>query len=187
MLVWFALVLAIGAAAGAFYFGPGLTSQQQINASGVLEEVRNLSQLNTVEMYFNEIVDFQDARFFHQFKIPFTEKAFIFKAKARVKAGIDLSHIQETDLMIDERKIVLRLPRAEITSVEVLEYQAYHEKDGLFNEVTNEDTLSVLQEFQKDLRRQAEEAGILEHAQTHGEVLVRNLLETLGFEVIEIL
>lgn len=186
-LVWFGLVLALGLAVGAYHSNQLFSNRQEINASGVLEEIRNLSQLNTVEMYFNEIVDFQDAKYFHDLKIPFTEKTFIFKAKARVRAGMDLSLILEDDIQIHERSIVLRLPPPEITSVEVLEYQAYHEKDGLFNEVTNEDTLSVLQSFQEDLRKQAEAAGILDHAQTHGLILVRNLLEILGFEKIEIL
>ena len=74
-----------------------ISEREAFSSSGVIERVRSMSELNTVEMYFNEIIDFENAKFFNSFEIPFTQKSFIFTVKARVKAGIDLSSIKEEE------------------------------------------------------------------------------------------
>lgn len=162
------------------------TNKTEFSASGVLEKVQTVSELNTVEMYFNEIIDFKNAKMFNDYEIPFTEKSFIFTVKAKVKAGIDLSVLKESDIVISENTVQITLPEPKITSKEILSYKAYDEKDGLFNEVTNEDTLKALDEFTQRLEQQAKESGIIKQAKERSVQTMEHLLMLMGFEKINV-
>lgn len=179
-------VIAAVASVSTFLMTSRISEREAFSSSGVIERVRSISELNTVEMYFNEIIDFKNAKFFNSFEIPFTQKSFIFTVKARVKAGIDLSSIKEEDVEIDGKRLVLRLDEPVITSGEILSYKAYDEKDGLFNEVTTEDTLKALELFEKDLRKQAAENGIIEKAKENAEQTLEGIFMMSGYEQVKI-
>ena len=179
-------VIAAVASVSTFLMTSRISEREAFSSSGVIERVRSISELNTVEMYFNEIIDFENAKFFNSFEIPFTQKSFIFTVKARVKAGIDLSSVKEEDVEIDGRRLVLRLDDPVITSGEILSYKAYDEKDGLFNEVTTEDTLKALELFEKDLRKQAAENGIIEKAKENAEQTIEGIFMMSGYEQVKI-
>ena len=179
-------VIAAVASVSTFLMTSRISEREAFSSSGVIERVRSISELNTVEMYFNEIIDFKNAKFFNSFEIPFTQKSFIFTVKARVKAGIDLSSIKEEDVEIDGKRLVLRLDEPVITSGEILSYKAYDEKDGLFNEVTTEDTLKALELFEKDLRKQAAENGIIEKAKENAEKTIEGIFMMSGYEQVKI-
>ena len=179
-------VIAAVASVSTFLMTSHISERETFSSSGVIERVRSISELNTVEMYFNEIIDFRNAKFFNSFEIPFTQKSFIFTVKARVKAGIDLSLVKEEDVEIDGKRLVLRLDEPAITSGEILSYKAYDEKDGLFNEVTTEDTLKALELFEKDLRKQAAENGIIEKAKENAEQTIEGLFMMSGYEQVKI-
>ena len=179
-------VIAAVASVSTFLMTSHISEREAFSSSGVIERVRSISELNTVEMYFNEIIDFKNAKLFNSFEIPFTQKSFIFTVKARVKAGIDLSSIKEEDVEIDGKRLVLKLDEPVITSGEILSYKAYDEKDGLFNEVTTEDTLKALELFEKDLRKQAAENGIIEKAKENAEKTIEGIFMMSGYEQVKI-
>ncbi len=158
----------------------------ETSVSAVLEEIKQISQLDTVEMYFNEILDYREALKFNDFEIPFTEKSFIFVVKAKVQAGINLASLSQEAIKIDAKKITLTLNKAIITSKEIIEYRAYAEKDGLFNRVTNEDTLKTLNEFLLRLDVQAKDNGILNKAEDNAKLVLESILDHLGFDEITI-
>jgi hypothetical protein len=163
-------------------------NEEKITSQGVVDRIKDTSELNTVEMYFSEIIDYEKALTFKKIEIPFTQKSFIFTVKARVKAGVDLSILQKSDVVIneDERSLTIQLPDPTITSKEILSYQAYSEKNGLFNEVKNEDTLKALETFQVDLEKQAIDYGILNIAKQNAEKALSNIFKTTGFEDVKI-
>lgn len=180
-----AVIVAV-ASVSTFLMTSHISEREAFSSSGVIERVRSISELNTVEMYFNEIIDFKNAKFLNGFEIPFTQKSFIFTVKARVKAGIDLSSVKEEDVEIDGKRLVLRLDEPVINSSEILSYKAYDEKDGLFNEVTTEDTLKALELFEKDLRKQAAENGIIEKAKENAEQTIEGIFIMSGYEQVKI-
>lgn len=182
-----AIILIIVILGGSIFFSNfKIVPHREIHSNGVLEQIKEISELNTVEMYFNEIVDFKDAKKLKGWTIPFTTKSFIFTAKARVKAGVDLSLLTESAIKIDKKQITITLPSPTITSKEILETKSYYEKDGLFNEITNDDTLEVLGTFEQQLEQQAIESGILSQAEEHAKLVVQNLLLWMDFEDITI-
>lgn len=180
-----ALLISVVGLLGFIVLKPEISQRTELNATGVVEKVKSISELNTVEMHFNEIIDYKNAKKFNQYDIPFTEKSFIFTVKAKVKAGIDLSALTEDDVKIIGDAITITLPEPQITSKEILSYKAYDEKDGLFNEITNEDTLMALEEFTKNLDQQALENGLLEEADERTQQVLSNILKIMGFEVVD--
>jgi len=186
-LVVLGILIGVVASGVTFVMTSRMSERETFSSSGVIERVKNISELNTVEMYFNEIIDFKNAKFFNDFEIPFTEKSFIFTVKARVKAGVEMSLIEASDIDIKEKDLVLRLPGPEITSLEILSYKAYDEKDGLFNEVTTEDTLKALELFEGDLKNQAKDNGIIEKAKENAEKSIRSIFMMAGYEQVDII
>jgi hypothetical protein len=183
------LVLGIVVGGGVFFAstnGFNFAKEDKVDISAVLTEIKQISQINTTEMYFNEIVQFSEAISFVGFTVPFTEKKFIFTVKAKVQSGIDLSTLSEDDILIEDKKVTLTLDRAKITSKEVIEYKAYSEKDGLFNNVSTDDTLKQLNEFNARLEQQALESGILEKAEENAKIVLSGFLKLLKFEEIVI-
>ena len=181
VLVIFSLIMAFS-----FFTNFNFTSKNIMSNSSVLTKVQDISELNTVEMYFNEIIDYKSSIFLNKFEIPFTAKSFIFTVESKVKAGIDLSQLKKSDFKIDKKKITLKLPKPVVTSKEILSYKAYDEQNGLFNIVTNEDTLKVLNEFTNKLGEKAISSGILDKAKVSATKTVKGLLELMGFEEITI-
>ena len=180
------LIVILATISVTFFVTNKFHEQEHYSASGVLEQVKDISELNTVEMYFNEIIDFKNAKLFNNFQIPFTEKSFIFTVKSKVKAGVDLSSIDEGDIAISGKSLLIKLPNPKITSKEILSYKVYDEKNGLFNEVTTEDTLKALELFEKDMEEQALSSGIIEKSKENTEHIIRNLFLSYGFESIEL-
>ena len=180
------LIVILATISLTFFVTNKFHEQELYSASGVLEQVKDISELNTVEMYFNEIIDFKNAKLFNNFQIPFTEKSFIFTVKSKVKAGVDLSGIDEGDIAISGKSLLIQLPNPTITSKEILSYKVYDEKNGLFNEVTTEDTLKALELFEKDIEKQALDSGIIEKSKENTKLIIRNLFLSYGFESIEI-
>ena len=180
------LIVILATISVTFFVTNKFHEQELYSASGVLEQVKDISELNTVEMYFNEIIDFKNAKLFNNFQIPFTEKSFIFTVKSKVKAGVDFSSIDEGDIAISGKSLLIKLPNPTITSKEILSYKVYDEKNGLFNEVTTEDTLKALELFEKDMEEQALSSGIIEKSKENTEHIIRNLFLSYGFESIEI-
>ncbi|MDP2813795.1 MAG: DUF4230 domain-containing protein [Erysipelotrichaceae bacterium] len=183
------IIVAVAVFVGVFtmnLFNIKLVRDSEIGVSGVLTEIKQISQLDTVEMYFNEILDYREAIKINDIQIPFTEKSFIFVVKAKVQAGIDLASLSEEDIRIEDKKITLTLNKAKITSKEILEYSAYDEKDGLFNRVNNDDTLKTLNEFRVRLDKQAIDSGILTKAEDNAKLVLSSILRLMGFEEIVI-
>lgn len=180
------LIVILATISVTFFVTNKFHEQELYSASGVLEQVKDISELNTVEMYFNEIIDFKNAKLFNNFQIPFTEKSFIFTVKSKVKAGVDLSSIDEGDIAISGKSLLIQLPNPTITSKEILSYKVYDEKNGLFNEVTTEDTLKAIELFEKDIEKQALSSGIIEKSKENTEHIIRNLFLSYGFESIEL-
>lgn len=186
------IVIVLLVAVAALQFLPELNffqEEERITSQGVVDKIKDVSELNTVEMYFSEIIDYENARKIKNLKIPFTEKSFIIQVKARVKAGVDLSTLTESDVIIrdEENTLTVRLPGPKITSKEILTSKAYSEKDGLFNEVKNDDTLKALETFQVDIENQALEYGILDIAKDNAQKALKNIFNVTGFDTVKIL
>ncbi|MFP4457295.1 MAG: DUF4230 domain-containing protein [Halanaerobiales bacterium] len=156
----------------------------QITYSSVLESVQSIGELNTLEMYFHDIVEYTENKKFRNIIIPLTTKSFIFTVEARVKAGVDLNKLDPNNFTIEENRIELTMPEYEVTSVEFIDYNPYSENDALFNRIKNDDLFGALENFSDEITVKAVDIGIIEKAKASGETFMYNFLSNLGFEEI---
>jgi len=90
-------------------------SHIEVNSTVMLERVREVSKLITVEGYFSEIYDYKDYYFMDI--LPLRKKALI-RVKAKVSVGSDLT---EAEMTADERTktlVIRNIPPAEILSID---------------------------------------------------------------------
>lgn len=122
----------------------------------ILEQLKAVSKLITVEAFYNELYTHQDYTQFDWF--PFQKKA-ILRVKAKVSAGYDLSGIQY-DVNKEAKVITIsHLPKPQILSIDhSLDY--YDITEGIFNNFEKDD-YNKLQAKAKDLIYQKAMEGLL--------------------------
>src|SRR5690606_9853472 len=76
------------------------------------------------------------------------------KAGYRLEPGISLG--------LERGKVVARFPRAEVLSVELLDYEVLNEESGLFNKVSPADRARLLRELRAQMQDEAARSGMLE-------------------------
>ncbi|MBU0491619.1 MAG: DUF4230 domain-containing protein [Chloroflexi bacterium] len=105
-----------------------------------------------------------------------------------VRAGFDLSKLQEGDLWTDGTRVQLHLPAPEILSVSIDEertHVVYYAKS--FIVAPDPNLPGASRQIAKDAIQQAAiEAGILEKAQEYGELFFENFLRSLGFTDVNV-
>lgn len=152
--------------------------------SSILESVQSIGELNTLEMYFHDIIEYTENKKFRNLVIPLTTKSFIFTVEAKVKAGVDFNQLDSNSFIVDGDKVEINMPAYKITSVEFLDYNPYSQNDALFNKIKNDDIFAALKDFSSNIKEKAIELGVVEKAKESGEVFMHKFLANLGFEEI---
>jgi len=132
-LLLFLMVIAVSWYSGAKY--TFIEKQAEVKEEIILEQVKNVLKLGTIEGYFSEIYDFKEH---YGFDIsPFQKKALI-RIKAKVLVGFEMDSVS---VEVDEKNKVVTLsgiPNPSLLSIDHdLDY--YDITEGTFNRFTSED------------------------------------------------
>ena len=171
------LVIVVAAAvffATSYYYTVGqVTAEEQSQV--LMEKIKTVAKLVTVEGYFSEVYDYED---YWSYDIsPFRKKALI-RVKAKVSVGYDLTKMKVEAL--PEKKIltISNLPDPTIISIDHdLDY--YDITEGTFNTFSEKD-YTMLNKNAKDKIRQAAESSDLFLA---AEAQSNNMLDLVKFMV----
>lgn len=110
-------------------------------------------------------------------------------AVGRIRAGVDLSKIKPSDVQINGRSIKIKLPRAQVLTVELLPEASRvfdSRRSWLFSEYEGLE-LEAMNEARRKLRAEAERnAAMLEMAETMTRLQLAEFLRKAGFEQVEI-
>ena len=155
----------------------------------VVGKIQNASDLATTEFVIDKIVFGTKTKKLAFFKI--NEASFMAYSQAKVKAGIDLSKIRESDIRIDGNKIHLKLP-----SIEVINFSyppASFVEDSLIsnpkiflNKINIRDQEEFFRLAELDIRENLQYMGIVKTTQNHTRQMFNVLLGSLGYEEIYI-
>src|SRR5881628_3258545 len=113
-LIIVGLVLAIAAGVALFVALlwvrlPGMSAPPKIqNTATILKQVQTLSELVTVKYVLEKVVILEDIKWYGESRV-------LLVAHGIVKAGVDLRDIKPEDVRVEDKKTVLKLPRARIT------------------------------------------------------------------------
>jgi hypothetical protein len=151
----------------------------------IVRQVRPLARLETIEYSVEKIITGEVNQ--GALKFLFGDR-LLFVAHGRVIAGIDLSRLQDQDVMVDAAGARLYLPPAEIfvASLDNQKSYVYDRQTGLLQRGDPNLETAVRQIAEQQIRQAALEDGILEQAQANGEAYLDRLLHSLGLEGITI-
>ena len=104
-----------------------------------------------------------------------------------VVAGVDFSGLKSGDVAVEDRKVVLRLPPAQVfsTRIDNERTKVYSRQTGLLVPVDPDLETQVRQEAERQLQQAALLDGILKTANTNARSTLTSLLQGLGFEHVE--
>ncbi|MFK8101493.1 MAG: DUF4230 domain-containing protein [Saprospiraceae bacterium] len=148
----------------------------------LLEKIKTVSKLVTVEGYFSEVYDYKD---YWGYDIsPFRKKALM-RVKAKVLVGYNLEKMTVVSLPKEKTIRIGNLPDPEIISIENdLDY--YDISEGTFNSFSTADYNKLQQKAKDYIREHAERSDLKESAVKQGNQLlelIRFMVETSGWKL----
>jgi hypothetical protein len=104
-----------------------------------------------------------------------------------VVAGVDFSGLQSGDVAVEGKRVVLRLPAAQVfsTRIDNERTKVYSRQTGLLVPVDPNLETQVRQEAERQMQQAALLDGILKTANTNARSTLTSLLQGLGFERVE--
>ena len=184
ILVILLLAIFLGAGLVLGLFLPawsGFKSAPKIyNTATMLQQVQTLSQLVTVKYVLEKVVVLEDVKWLGENRV-------LMVAHGTVKAGMDFQQLQPGDLQVSDRKIVIKLPRAQITDAYLDEKQTrvVERSTGLLRSFDKDLEQTARQNAVDDIRRAARTGGILKDAEERARAQVDALFKQMGFEKVE--
>ncbi|MDH5616762.1 MAG: DUF4230 domain-containing protein [Acidimicrobiia bacterium] len=150
-----------------------------------LQTIRLVAELTTVEMVEYTTVVKGDDRGWLNWAAGDRIEMF---AVARIGAGVDLDAIEEGDLLVEEGRVVLRLPAAKLTyvSVDNEATHVYNRDTGVFTKGNPDLERSARLAAEELLTAQAIEQGILEMAEQRAVSILTDLIISLGYTEVDV-
>ena len=180
-------VLALGVYLGltvARWRGGGLRIE---NTTTVVQQVQTLSDLVTVKYVMQkvEIVDSPPESTLGKF-VQGDNKVLLL-AQGVVKAGIELKKIKADDVTISGKSLTITLPRPQITDAYLDDAQTkVIERTTGFLRSLDKDLEQTTRQFAvDDIRRAAQQSGILNDANDRARTELRTFFQQAGFEPVE--
>lgn len=150
----------------------------------IVQEVKDLARLETASYTLEKIVRAERGQ---DVLWGALGETLIFVAHGEVIAGVDLSKMQQEDVVVvDPVTVHVHLPDAEIFNV-ILDNERSYVADrdtGILTRADPQLETQVRQAGQRDLQAAAEESDILDLANENAENYMRGFLQNLGFENI---
>lgn len=121
----------------------------------------------------------------------FNEANFMAYSQAKIKTGIDLTKIQEKDVVISEDKIELKLPSIEVINFSYppssfVEDSLISDPKVFLNKINLEDQEEFFRLAELDIRNNLQYMGIVKTSQDHTRQMFRLMLRSLGYREIYI-
>jgi hypothetical protein len=153
------------------------------STSAVIQQVKTLSELVTVKYVIEKVVILEDVKYV----AVLGESRVLMVAHGVVKAGIDMGKLQPADIKLSGKKVVIRLPAAQITDAYLDENQTriIERTTGLLRAFDKDLEQTARQNAVDDIRRAARTGGILKDAEDRAHVQLRSLFHDLGYEEVE--
>jgi len=147
----------------------------------IIRQVRGLSRLETASYTIEKVITAESGQ--GPFSFLFGDR-LILVARGQVIAGVDLSKMEEGDILVaEDGTVVVTLPQAEILVVTLDNQKSYVvDRDTGLVGVNPALETEARQAAEKEILDAALEDGILDTAQPNAEIYVSQLIMALGFK-----
>jgi hypothetical protein len=164
----------------------GRTTRIDTSAPAVVDKIRQLSRLESVNYSIDKIVEAsKEAPGIPNF---LAGDRMLFIAHGDVIAGVDLTQLGKNDVQVNGDSVEVRLPEAQIlvTRIDNSKSRVYERKTGLLVEADPNLESQVRQAAEQQIRQAALDDEILEKATDNARVTVSGLLYALGFHKVDV-
>jgi hypothetical protein len=152
----------------------------------VIRQIRALQRLETVSYTMDKIVSGQrDNPIFPQ---PFAGDRLLLMVHGEVIAGLDLSKLQPSDVVVHGNSVSIHLPAAEIfsTRLDSTKTKVYSRDTGLFSSPDPNLEGEVRAEAERQLQAAALADGVLKTADQNARQTLASLMTGLGFVTVDL-
>src|SRR5438876_3068100 len=164
-LLWVRLPLAAG-------------SPKIPNTTTILPQIQTLSELVTVKYVLEKVVILEDVKWYGENRV-------LLVAHGIVKAGVNLQELKPEDVRVEDRRVILKLPRATITDVYLDEKntRVVDRTTGLLRAFDKDLEQSARRQAVGDLSLSARYNGICGDAEERARLQLTSLFHQFGLEV----
>lgn len=150
-------------------------------------KITSLTELGTVEYVVTKIVKANDNATWYKFG----DRKILFSCKAILKAGIDLSKLEDSDIQVntEEKTITITLPNAELLSVNLKpeNIKLIYEKTSITrSSFSNKERDAVLAQGEADILKSVPDMGIFDDAENNAKLFLEAFLKQAGFTNVNI-
>jgi hypothetical protein len=164
----------------------GRSTRIEISSPSVVERIRQLSRLETVDYSVEKIVEgTRQNPYLPNFLVG---DKLMLVAHGEVIAGVDLSQLKNSDVTVDGDRVTVRLPKAEIltTRLDNGQTRVYSRTTGLLVQADPDLESQVRQMAEQEFTQAALADGVLDKATQNARTSVTALLNGLGFRRVEV-
>ena len=154
-------------------------------------EVRNIGELSTIEYTVGKIIKLDDVSENHEWYEydKYGDRKILMRCKARVKAGVDLTLLDEDDITVHGTTIEIKLPPVEITSFTIDPNDIRTEMEsvtGFRPSFTQQEKSSFLKQGEEAIREDLKSTGIIEDAEENAVAFLTDFYKQLGFKDVKV-
>ena len=172
-----ALLVAAGLATS-YWIGRQSGEANRASSAPVVEAIRRVAQLATVEIQVSDVVRYEEVMTFFVFDFP---KSATLRLRGRVLGGFDLSSPEFSVRTEGDRRVVLvHLPRPRLLALDP-RFEWFDETSGWINPITTEDRNRWMLWARGRLGRAAKDAGLEAQAGRQGRQLLAATAQAMGW------
>ncbi len=152
----------------------------------VVSKIQRLQRLETVVYNMDKVVEgSRENAYLPDF---LAGDKLLLVVHGQTTAGIDLSHLQTSDIQIQGHSVRVHLPQPEVfaTTIDNAKTRVYSRETGLFVAADPNLETEVRAKAQQDLQQSAIADGILNTARKNASATLTTMLLGLGFEQVQV-
>jgi hypothetical protein len=155
-----------------------------ISQPTVIASIQRLARLESVVYTMDKVVE--GNRTSQYLPDILTGDKLLMVVHGQAVAGVDLSQVQASNVLIDGRSVIISMPPAELLSVSLdnSKTRVYSRMTGLLVPADPNLESEVRERAETDLRQSALDSGILTTAQGNARATLTTMLHSLGFQQI---
>lgn len=183
MEIFLLLLVLLVVASGWYFFLKKKKKQTLAQSSIILEKLKTVCKLVTVEGNFSEIYHYQNND--QSFLNLFGKKKALVVVTARASVGYDLSKLKMHADNRSKKIYLTEFPEPEVLTIDT-EFKYYDKKDSVFNRFNAEDLTDLNKEAKRFISEKIPESGLMDNARKEAiEMLsiMESLVQTIGWQL----
>ena len=159
--------------------------KKEPDLSQTVLKIKELGELVTTQYTLSKIVKASDDKTWYKIG----DRKIIMSCEANIKAGVDLQHITEKNVTVEDSTIALQLPAARIFSLSIPPDKIqvrYSSVDMLRDPFSAAEREQLLAQAELQIGQLADSLGILKTAEDNAVVYLQSLLQQSGFNKVTV-